>query len=168
MRKFRKGFTLVELLIVIAILGALSATMTASVTGSTAKAKATAIAANVEACKSAAAMYCAEHLEDGTSIDDQTTTTVLNEYLGTWGDFNSGSIKYAAAENGVKGYKNWYINVDITGDSDHANIIAALEKIKGFGKYGATAEGATSVVSTGQFHVLLWNGKVAAGLTPTP
>ncbi len=62
MKRTRKGFTLVELLIVIAILGTLSAAMSVSVIGSTAKAKAATIASNVEACVNAAALYCADHM----------------------------------------------------------------------------------------------------------
>ena len=47
MKITRKGFTLVELLIVVAIMATLSATMTMAVSGSTARAKAPTIASNL-------------------------------------------------------------------------------------------------------------------------
>ena len=97
MKKFRKGFTLVELLIVIAILGTLSAAMSVSVMGSTAKAKAVAIASNVEACVNAAAMYCADNMD--ADISSATTENVLSAYIGKWGDFgDENSVKYEAKD----------------------------------------------------------------------
>ena len=54
MKKARKGFTLVELLIVVAILGILSVSMMMSVGGTTAKAKASMIASNFDAARIAA------------------------------------------------------------------------------------------------------------------
>ena len=169
MRKMRKGFTLVELLIVIAILGTLSAAMSVSVMGSTAKAKAAAIASNVEACVTAAAMYCADNMD--ADISSVTTEAVLSAYIGKWGDFgDENSVKYEVADiTPAEGAtlakpKTWCIKVTIV-DSDKASIIAELEKIRGFGKFGATGENAKSVVATnsdGSFYVRLWNGKVTA------
>ena len=60
--KTRKGFTLVELLIVVAILATLAATMVASMGGATAKAKAATITSNVEACVTAVQKYYADGL----------------------------------------------------------------------------------------------------------
>ena len=172
MKKARRGFTLVELLIVIAIMGTLSAAMSVSVMGSTAKAKAAAIAANVDACVNAAAMYCADNMD--ADISSVNTEAVLSEYIGKWGDFgDENSVKYEVAdiaqptgENAVAipQPKTWCIKVTIV-DSDKASIIAELEKIRGFGKFGATGDNAKSVVATnsdGSFYVRLWNGKVTA------
>lgn len=61
MKRTRKGFTLIELLIVIAVIGALAATMGTSTDKATAQAKAAAIVANVDACRTAAAMYYADN-----------------------------------------------------------------------------------------------------------
>ena len=57
MKRTRKGFTLVELLIVIAVLGALSAAMTMASKTATAKAKAASIVNNLKICTSGAEIY---------------------------------------------------------------------------------------------------------------
>ena len=170
MRKMRKGFTLVELLIVIAILGALSATMTASVTGATAKAKAAAIAANVDACKQAAAAYYASNMGNATALD-VTTSTVINEYIKTFGDFSKtgATIKYTPDDENEtgKGYDKWNMTVDFSGDADAKNIRAELVNITGYGNYGTGDAVTDSVVKTGAFKVMLYNGAITSA-TGTP
>ena len=161
MRKMRKGFTLVELLIVIAILGALSATMTASVTGATAKAKAAAIAANVDAMKTAAQAYYAANMESATDLNVKTSV-VLDEYLKTWRDFAvaTNTIKYTP-EATETGYANWAVTIDFSGDADADNIKIELAKIKGYGTYPAADNGeAVDRLTGNKFKVTLFSGAI--------
>ena len=165
MKRARKGFTLVELLIVIAILGALSATMMVAVKGSTSKAKAVAIAANVEACKTAVEMY----LGDNEEMDGATTgeiDTILTTYIGTWADFNRDKTTYTASGSSPS---EWKLTVDFHDEPDKDAIITALKKIKGFGDYGKKIGGTGSdkddpavVVRTGNFSVDLLTGEVTS------
>lgn len=64
MRNTRKSFTLIELLIVITIMASLSAMMAITSGGATSRAKASSIVANVEACKTAAAVFYNDHWQD--------------------------------------------------------------------------------------------------------
>ena len=88
MKKIRKGFTLVELLIVIAILGALSAMMATSSSESIDASAANAILNNLQTLKTAAfEMYMEDpvaasmqgEFADDTLLDDSTT---MGELLG--------------------------------------------------------------------------------------
>ena len=157
MKRMRKGFTLVELLIVIAILATLTAAMTASITGSTAKAKASTIAANVETMKTVA-QSCASNggplavnrTANGadtalTSVSDATAENVLAGGMAAWADFSdttdtNATITYTADtttgdDSDGKGPDNWAVVVDFSKDPDKDNIRTELQKIKGYRKY---------------------------------
>ncbi len=185
MRNTRKGFTLVELLIVVAILATLTAAMTVSVTGSTAKAKAAMIANNVEVMKSAATQYYTEYMEDSSKLANATTANVLDEYMPTWRDFQTGNINYKAASDAETGRKKWAVTVDFSNDGEVEEIKTALAKIKGYGNYNneqiknpdyvdadTTPDeeeyiAAGDRVNTGAFKVTLWNGKIESATATT-
>ena len=165
MKRLRYGFTLVELLIVIAIIGALSATMSVVTSGSTAKAKAAAIVSNVEACKSAAVLYV---LNASVDISDKTADDVLKASVKAWVDFSdqtNGTIKYQAITGSEgQGSDAWAITVDFSGDPEKVNIRTELQKIKGYNKYnnnGSAAEIITTDTTNGyKFKVMLTTGEV--------
>ena len=170
MKRLRCGFTLVELLIVIAIIGSLSATMSVVTSGSTAKAKAAAIAANVDACKSAAMLYCLEHVDDDdVDFSKVETDTVLYAYCKAWGDFGNGKITYKASDEST-GRDNWAVDVDFSGDPEKADIKTALAKIKGYGTYGDLSQTSGKLQATDgnkkdriqnyKFKVTLLSGKI--------
>lgn len=170
MKRMHKGFTLVELLIVIAILGTLSAAMTTSISGSTAKAKAATIASNVETFKFVAAMDIANNA--GENLSEKTAEALMIEHLPTWADFANPDttdtvIKYTA--EGTTGPDSWVITVDFSKDPEKDAIRTALSKIKGYGKYYKDESGtatATALFGTGtddkdyKFKVTLTTGKI--------
>lgn len=82
MKMTRKGFTLVELLIVIAILAALATVTSLSGTGATASAKASAIVNNLLTMKHAALMFYANNLDSGdATFTDDSFNNVSNDYI---------------------------------------------------------------------------------------
>ena len=160
MKGFRKGFTLVELLIVIAILGAMSAMMATSSSESIDAASASAILNNLQTMKAAAfEMYMEEPkvasdtaitteksitikeavaADSANGIEAQDAVTkkvgeVLGERLGR---------KDIATGYGIVGDKDhWYVYYTITAD-DSANVKAKLkDSANAAGLYGgASAE----------------------------
>ena len=142
MKKMRKGFTLVELLIVIAVLGALSAAMTMASSTATAKAKAASIANNLKVCTSGAQVYNFEHAND-SSLKDVTTTAMLGESVPNFTDFtiatadattDKDTIVYEAVDVAdTEAPAKWSITVTLKG-TDRTNIVAALKTMKGFKK----------------------------------
>ena len=170
MRKTRKGFTLVELLIVVAIRATLTAAMTSSITGTTAKAKAAMIARNVETLKNAAATYYGTHMDmsDGDAFDAVTTTNVIEEYVSTWADFNrdDGTITYTADDEATgtgltNGVPNWNVTVDFSGDGEATTIATELAKVPGFGTYKGKGDTASENKLDGnKFKVYLYTGRI--------
>ena len=159
LRELREGFTLVELLIVIAIIGALSATMSVVTSNSTAKAKAAAIVSNVNACRSAAALYIIDQGSD--ALDDLTADDVLNANIPQWTDFNRDGIKYAQVSDG-KGVDGWAITVDFEADPERKAIKTELQKMKGYYKYKPDTGEATEIMADDKyaFKVMLTSGKI--------
>ena len=79
MKKLRKGFTLLELLVVIGVMGILSSTAMIAGQQATDAARATTIADNLEKAASAMMMYYADNADD---IAVSTTTTAANVAAG--------------------------------------------------------------------------------------
>ena len=81
----RKGFTLVELVVVIAILGILSAIAVPKFSASRENAAKTAHNANVRPLESAANMYIAENGVPSANMDAASTKTALDgKYVQKW------------------------------------------------------------------------------------
>lgn len=172
MKKTRKGFTLVELLIVVSILATLTAVMTSSLTGQTAKAKAVAIASNVEACRSAARNYYIAHWDDATTMEAATTSIAVKAYIPSFGDYNrtGGAITYKpddeATGTGVdsRGIPKWNITVSFNNDGEAALIKTELAKIPGYGTYQGTGDAsAVDKLASNTFKIYLYSGDITAG-----
>ena len=150
MKKFRKGFTLVELLIVIAILGALAATMATSAQKATGLAKAQAIVNNINACKTAAILYYSEHRDEDLSTETADDTFLKAEYIPNLADFTTTGTIYESGTG--KGFGSWDIKVTFTTDADAKSMETALKKIRGYSGIGTTKK----------FTVELSTGKITA------
>ena len=97
MKRTRKGFTLVELLIVIAIVGVLATMMSLTARSSTAKAKATQIVSDFKVITSGLSIYIAEN----TGVTDPTAfNTSSPDYIGG----KMGGYEVTKVEN-----DGWYV-----------------------------------------------------------
>ncbi len=111
MKRTRKGFTLVELLIVVAIVGVLAAMMTLANSGATSSAAAAKIATGFKVIRSAAAMYVMDSRDEATpdyfnahSTDyvGPESKTLLYKYTLESVDATNWSVSYTFKEPGSK------------------------------------------------------------------
>lgn len=150
MKKAHKGFTLIEMLIVIAILGTLATTISISMGGATAKAKAVSIANNIEACKNGAALYYSDTVNKANTGDDAGKPTDFlkdeSTYVPNWKEFaTEGTITYTAGTEDKP--DEWTVTVSFANDKESTKILSALQKIPGY--KSATGTGVKVTLLTG-------------------
>ena len=109
----RSGFTLVELLIVIVVIGVLSAMMMLSSTEAVSSAKASNVVSNLRNLKTAALAYYADHLDDVAKSDFnlQTNRSEVLKYMNN-GDVDE-NYKFAGS-NAENTWYVYYVNSDTT------------------------------------------------------
>ena len=114
----RKGFTPVELLIVIVVIGILSAMMMISSSEAVSSAKATNIVNNLRAMKVAALSYYEEHSDKTEFTAEDLSNKNLIRYLQKTNDGGNpdaeASKVFEAYAVVVDDWKDWYARCDIT------------------------------------------------------
>ncbi len=143
MKKFRKGFTLVELLIVLAVLGSLSAMMTGASSDAIDTSTASAILGNLRTLKAAAfEMYMEKpEVASTATIEDDTTITGLDnkkvkEILGEYVGKKTIGKKYHI----IGSSSAWYVYYKLDAD-ENTNVRAKLKaKAEDAGLWGTTDE----------------------------
>ena len=115
MKKARKGFTLVELLIVVAILGVLSAAMMMASQDATPKAQARQIAANLKTMAVGVSVYLSDSADKGVSL-----TYFKNHSTDYVFGTNLQNYSITSTDAGDPGGK-WYVSYTATVPDDVAN-----------------------------------------------
>ena len=139
MKKTRKGFTLVELLIVIAILGVLATMMSLTAADQTPKARAAKIVADFRTIRSGLALY----LIDSSDVSDKNKKTYFDlhsdDYLGgtlkkftvTSEEINAekGKYKWEATYKDTEGWTS-AVKAAIKMASEDMNMIGTTNGVK--------------------------------------
>ena len=125
----REGFTLVELLIVIVVIGILSAMMRLSSTEAVTSAKASNIVSNLRNLKTAALAYYTDNMD---AVDAATTSATTDNPFDT-----------TTAMNEIWKYMNNSATTTTTGDNPTSTTSSQVQDAKNYKLVVATAEGAT-------------------------
>ena len=104
--RVRKGFTLVELLIVIVIIGILASAMMLASGSATASAEATTIIAELRSLRAAALMWYGDHILGDPSAAP-TTIADLREYMDSDKIANAANYHFSTADGG------WWVGVNV-------------------------------------------------------
>jgi general secretion pathway protein G len=158
--KIRKGFTLVELLIVIVIIGILASSMLLSSGSATASAEATSIISELRNLKAATMMLYADSMDEAhtTTFDtdingsDSAVYTYLGKYMDNPEKLSQLYLfKIATPTSGATG-KKWFVGFNLSNATGEVKTKLA-GKAKGTGLYkGSSATGAPNdVASTGVY-----------------
>ena len=120
-----RGFTLVELLIVIVIIGILAGSLLLVMGSGTDKANATKIASDLRTIKAAMLMYYADEGKF-VEIPDLSNTGDLNEYLDRVPKTDLGTYKIDANESG-----DFYVVFVPAGETSNDNVLSILGEMEG-------------------------------------
>ena len=134
----RRGFTLVELLIVIAIIGTLTALMTLSSTNATASAEAAKVVAALRTAKTATTMYYWDHpdMKDQKKSDWKTKITdifadEIADYLEATPDGGTGATTYTlelvdpadATNDTLASAADWYVGYTLSNNAKVTDVV---------------------------------------------
>jgi general secretion pathway protein G len=145
MVKIRKGFTLVELLIVIVIIGILASSMLLSSTSATAMAEAATIISELRNLKAATMMFYADSMDEinngnATQILTDggiTAMNLLKPYMDNPEKLNN--TNYMFVQGSINSAAKWFVGYNVAGAQGELK-----EKLKGKAASTGLYEGATA------------------------
>ena len=152
----RKGFTLVELLIVIVIIGILAAAMLLSSGSATASAEASNIVSNLRSLKAATMMFYADSMDAIAAVNGLLPGTVTVDALKGYTD---NPERFADG----KGYLFWFVGVDLEKLKMSSTMDEVMKKLEGkkdtlalISTTDATSAPANTTPSINTTHKVVW------------